>query len=363
LLVCCIQIQQHVSSHHNAKKKKNRKDAWSLQRAMVTTSENILAIAELGGLIMNRLALSALTALSFTSKTNYLHVQHYMSNKLKTIFGPFELPLHEVQWKLKQTDGIIIGSAALRAVAPAEFPVTIDSIEIVVLGHGLAAFEDWLTTSCGYRQKATNFDKNEHACTGLVQSCHSFVNDRDLEINVLVVETSNRLYEVVFHSSNTANMNMITCHGLFTAYRSLLNRGLAARNRVTNMLTMVIVSASSRHRQQMLGEEMCFKTMSDGFTFLQSDASPHPLHTCRCEQRSICPLTMRNTNDSMCSFMRVLRIEERVAVNAGTMNIPTINHRLPNIVWCRADKMGLGFALCMTCDRISRISRENLDVI
>jgi hypothetical protein len=126
------------------------------------------------------------------------------------------------------------------------------------------------------------------------------------------------------------------------------------------MVTMIFVSASSRSHQQMMAEESILKTMSDGFAFVETEPSPHQHRTCHCEHRSVCPLTMRNSNDSMCSFMHVLTINEHVGINQGILRIPTVTPRLPNVIWCRADKRGIGYAFHMTIDRISKISRDKI---
>jgi hypothetical protein len=326
--------------------------------ATICLFERVLVVVELGGLIMDSLALSALIALSYTSRTNYIRVQDYTRSKLITIFGPFQLPLHEVLWKLEDTGGFVTGAAALRAVAPAVLPVIVNTLDIVVWSKHLPELEDWLTYSHSYTGKIL-----DHAVIhGISQfnSCVSFtrrIHGRNMEIKVFVVDKPSKGYELVFHSSNTADMNVISSNGLFTPYRSLLNRGLVTPNNVANMISTRTASAPVKARQQVIDAQNNANAESQGLVLITPNPYPHLNNWCDCIHRSACPLVFRETNDSMCSFMRIYNIGEYGVIKESLASIPTKRCRLANVVWCLADvEDGLpGFAFHMSWDRIKKI--------
>jgi hypothetical protein len=329
--------------------------------ATVCQFERVFVVIELGGLIMDSLALSALIALSYTSRTNYIRVQDYTRSKLITIFGPFQLPLHEVLWKLDHTGAIVTGAAALRAVAPAVLPVIVNTLDIVIRSDRLPELEDWLTYSHCYTGTS-----NHAVVDGISQfsSCISFtrrIHSRSMEIKVFMVDKPGKTYELIFHASNTANMNMITSNGLFTPYRSLLNRGLVAQNHVTNMVTTRTASGPVKAHQQMIDAQNNANAESQGLVLITPNSLPHLNNWCDCTHRSACPLVFRDANDSMCSFMRIFNIGEYKGITESLASIPTKRYRLPNVVWRLADvEDGLpGFAFHMSWDRIKKLHQSS----
>ena len=322
--------------------------------------EKACNVTELGALFMDRLALSALIALSFTSRTNYMHVQDYMQSKMITIFGPFGLPFQEMYWLLLRADAIIVGSAALRAVAPTILPITVETLDFVVKSYELHFLVELLEYSHNYRR----IEPSNHTVIEGISPFHSTrtyacsIHHQVKEINIFVTKGTSP-YEFIFHSSNTTEMNMITHDGLFTAYRSLLNRGLVARNHVTNMVNRGTIPNHVKATLQRKIDEDNAKAESQGFAFIHLTQYPHPLRSCQCPHRSACSARFRITTDSMTSQMRLLNSAEYNAVGNNRHLIPTQQAcMLPPVVWRLADvELGSqGFAYNMTEDRIANMS-------
>jgi hypothetical protein len=317
------------------------------------TLDDLLQVAELMGLIMDELPLSALVALSFTSKAKLILVQDYMWSKLMSITSPFGLDATRLMEHLAMTSSVIVGSIALKAVAPAALQISTDNLDIAVPSGRIHVFDDWLTKRCGYKPSKSVTESRKG-----ILFCYTFIcriDDRDMKVNILGVANRSQAHELAFYSSNTASMNMITSRGLFTAYRTLLNRKLMVANHVSNMVPMTRYQV--RERLSKIADSNNAKTQSRGFTLLNVQPIPHTYELCQCKHVSACPSTIRYTRDPMGSFLRLLDQAEYEAISVRGDPIPTYDTQLPPIFWRLADvELGSqGFAFHLSDDRIAHM--------
>jgi hypothetical protein len=311
--------------------------------------ETVYGIPELGSLIMDLLSVSHLVTLSYTSRTNYVRVQHYVRHKLATIFAPFELTRDDVMTHLLFSESFVVGSVALKAVVPATWPISTNNIDIVVQAGSVHVLRAWLLDR-GY----SKLKKSNHTFSGLgapFQCCYSYAKG-STAVNLMVVGRQTKGYDLIFHASNTSGMNMLSPRGLFTAYRTLLHLELAVHNHVTNMVSMRNAHLSVQQHQKQVDRASCAKAVSRGFTFVTPDPSPHPSDYCLCPYASACPLTIRDMNDSMCSYLRIL--------GNGEFDSFSLAHqkRRPVVIWRLADveEGSQGFAFPLTHSRINSIA-------
>jgi hypothetical protein len=321
---------------------------------MAALLDSILNVPELSGLTMDELPLSALIALSFTSKENLIRVQDYMWSKLTIILTPFRLDAKRLMDHMLFTSSLIVGSIALKTVAPATLPIFTNSLDMVVQLTYVQFLEDWLTTRCGYKPTKPEFEIIDHGAA--FKRCCSFtrrIDDRDMHVNLLCVNDRSQAYELVFYSSNTASMNIITPMGFFTAYRTLLNREEMVANHVCNMRAMD--ECQDKDHLSMIDENNNIKTQNRGFSLLPVRPSPHLYELCQCQHPSACPSTIRHTQDPMCSFLRLLVEGEYETVSVRRGRIPESDTRLPPVVWRLADveNGSQGFVFHLSEDRIS----------
>ena len=286
---------------------------------------------ELGSLIMDCLALPALLALSYTTKLMHAQVHRYLHMKLIVIFTSFGITADDIITHLRLTNSLIIGSIALRAVAPITYSISSSHLDILVPTTHLSFFKDWLTITCGYTQELS--PSICHELLFHVRHHQMFVHQiggRKKVINVFGVQTIEDTYKMLFYSSNTSLMNAITGWGLFTPYRSLLNRGLVAHNHIEN--TLVVGEVLSTLRAQLFRAALLseIRTRINGFLFIPT--SQHLRLPCQCPNRSACPLRIRHTNDSFCTFLRIFTNAEWSALQS-TIFIPIDNPCLPLILW------------------------------
>jgi hypothetical protein len=314
---------------------------------------HVMEIAEIAELIMDTLALPGLITLSSTSKTNYFHTQNYIRHKLSKIFAPFGLSRDFIMIHLLATKSFIIGPIALKAVAPAIMSINTPHLDIVVPCNYMEYFEDCLTQKFGYK-KMISPDKY-----GVVfKYSFSFTQQIDNQlraIHLLAVGSQNDGYEAIFHMSNTANMNIISYSGLFSAHRTLLDQGLAVQNITTNMITMSNLHPHTRTRQSIIDSDNNSAIEKAGFHLIRQGIPAHwnENTTCQCIHRSACPLVVRNTNDSMCSFMRLLS-----DTDYEDAYIAPRLRQLPTVIWRLADNSGRatpGFAFHLTNDKIKKL--------
>jgi hypothetical protein len=318
-----------------------------------TTFETVYNVPELGNLIMESLALTALIALSYTSRAIHGHVQQHMRSKLSLILAPFGIGRRDLMTQLRFAESFIIGSIALKAVAPSTWSITTNNIDIVVQCAQLTLLEDWLMVKCGYKRRSPNHTNSGYNAP--FRFCYSYtrkIDQRDMYINLLAVRSRSEGYELIFHASNTTGMNMLSPRGLFTGYATLLNHRQVAHNQVTNMASMRTIYSVAERRQDRIDRANDRKAQSRGFEFVTLDPSPHPFDTClRCPYVSACPLTIRNMNDSMCAYMRLVRDDE----TAGQSVLSPEGSRRPEVIWRLADVQGgrQGFAYHLTYCRIN----------
>jgi hypothetical protein len=100
---------------------------------MATASFNdVFNTFELASMIMDYLSVSALLAISYTTKRMYTQVHCYLHGKLGIIFAPFGTTTEDVLKNLRLTNSLIIGSIALKAVAPTTCSITSSHLDILV---------------------------------------------------------------------------------------------------------------------------------------------------------------------------------------------------------------------------------------
>jgi hypothetical protein len=309
--------------------------------------ETVYGIPELGTEVMDLLALPHLTALSYTSRMNYIRAQHYLRHKLARIYAPFGLTRDDVMRHLLFSEAFIVGSIALKAVAPATWPIVTNNIDVVVQAVARHVLERWLLDH-GY-SKCRKSNRTFSGYNAPFQCCHSYTKG-GMDVNLMVVDRRTEGYDLIFHASNTAGMNMLSPRGLFAAYRTLLNHQLVVPNNVSNMVSMRTVYRSVQLYQNWIDKASNSKAVSRGFTFLTPDPSPpHPSDCCLCPYVSACLLMVRNMNDSMCSYMRILG-------DAELQSFSVIHQkRRPTVIWRLADveEGSQGFAFPLTYSRIN----------
>jgi hypothetical protein len=317
--------------------------------------DSVYRVAELSALIMDLLALPSLLALSYTTKTNYAHAHGYIRSKLARCLAPYGLCLNDIIQYLIFTDCHIIGSIALKAVAPAVFPIAANNLDIVVDELNLLVISQWLKKN-GYQREEYGHIANNFPH---FNDCHSYalrIHGQEKVIKIHIVKTKYEAYEFIFRTSNTTGMNMITGNGLFTGYRNLLNQGLAVRSAVTRMGSIsgpTTLTTQEINLQSEIDVANNLKAQSHGFTF--STPAP-PLHIqggiCSCTLRSACPFTARNSNDSMCSFMRLFDDAGYEAIQSRQEKIPVTVRKVPLVTWRLPDAEGGTNGLVFDCRRV-----------
>jgi hypothetical protein len=299
---------------------------------------DIYHVVELGSMVMDFLPLSALLSLSYASKEIYVKAHFYTHHKLTAIFAPFGISFVTIINYLRLTNALVIGPVALKAVAPAILPVFTTQLDIVVPINGLVHFNTWLTLQGNYQCESRS---NHHVQFPSVKQRLSFVRhtqEHKYVVNLLVVGARANAYQTLFHSFSTVYMNAISGSSLFTAYRSLLNHGKAAHNYIPNTMAMENNFSSTTLQLSKDSVVSQLKTMHCGFSFTEPN---HPFprlpSQCRCTDRSACPLTLRNTNDKLCSMMQILTTSELDAIQTGSKAVPIDNPVLSTIIWRLGD--------------------------
>jgi hypothetical protein len=315
-----------------------------------TMFNDVYDVCELGGIIMDELALPALLALSYTSKGQYLRVHAYIRLKLTLILAPFGISLTCLMDHLRLTDALVIGSVAFKAVAPAAAKIIPKQLDIVVCKNELFVLKDWLCIRCNYTLNPLSIHQQQRLPpVKSVVSLARHTHDQKKVVNLLVVDTIGDTYKTLFYATNTAYMNAITPWGLFTPYRSLLSQGKVAHNHILNTMALEKASLSLRARLQEASLFSEIAIRMQGFEVIPINPFPHLYYRCFCVDRTACPLIVRNTNDSHCSFIRVFSNLEFRALESGSFEIPIHNPRFPMVIWRLADieggSAGLAFLL------------------
>src|ERR1700694_2674249 len=200
---------------------------------------DVYSICELGSIIMDCLPLSALLALSFTSRAAYSQAHQYLRFKLGMILRPFGITMDDLIRHLRMTNSLVMGSIALKACAPKNHFIGSGHLDIVVPASDFRVLKDWITSTCGYihiQSYPVRHELFSYIGHHSMQVFGRQIDGRRRTINLFGVRTQDDPYKLLFYSSNTALMNAITGRGLFTPYRSLLNQGKAAHNHVDNIL-------------------------------------------------------------------------------------------------------------------------------
>jgi hypothetical protein len=298
-----------------------------------STFQTVYDIVELATLVMDSLALSSLIALSFVNKSYFVRVHDYIRRKLRRIFSPFGLSM-DIIWSILQWDSTIIGTVALKAVAPLTLPHTTRNLDIVVVRHRLDVVEGWLVQA-GYGRIDSLHVPTEYAIPS--QYRHSFsrmAGTTETFVNLLAVEERRHAYELCFFVSNTALMNCINQRGLFNGYRGLLTRGLAVRNHVQNMdrVSTFFDLTGPQHVANDISNDA--KVEALGFTFLPINSDFHWPEHCLCIPRSTCPTEHRNMNDTTSASVPIFTVSEldTIRLRAHEGGIPIcMRHR--GVVW------------------------------
>ena len=316
--------------------------------------DSVYSVAELADLIMDSLGLSALVALSYTSKLRYFRVQDYLRLKLTKIFASFQLGRDDLMTTLLSTRAFIIGSIALKAVTPAVMPITCDNLDIVVPLSETFTFEAWLTSiSHGYEWTTPSHTN----CIPFLK-CDSFfriIDGQIMTVNLLIVSNEFQAHELLFYSSNTASMNMITHSSIFTAYPTLLDLKLVVQNHSINMIGMgpAALGHPAMVHQIKIDQDNNKKAEQRGFTLLPESTSHwNEYAACQCMHLSACPLTIRNMNDTMCSWLPLLTDREY-----ADERIKGPHQRVPPVIWRLADVGARvpGFSFCLTKERVLKM--------
>ena len=313
---------------------------------------SIISVAELAGLVMDHMTLPALTAFSFTSKTNYVRVQDHSHRKLRRILSPLGFPAESVLATLSSASAIIVGSIALKAVSPIDPLIYADTLDIVVAKRHLPAIKAWLTQSFAFGQPTVS----PLACTPIpFIRCHKYKRDfdgRQVGVNVYTVADQSAVYEFPFYSASTSTMNFITGSGVYTGYRTLLNRRFAIRSRSVRMAGFMIGSI----RGQIINDNLQLRKAQDRqFTFIEPTPASHSEDSCLCQFDSACPSTLRNTRDNMGAYLRLLNAQDRNAIADEGARIPRTGMRPPLVSWKLAAGQEWGFAFQLTEDRLRRL--------
>jgi hypothetical protein len=302
------------------------------------TFQDVSDINELGSMIMDLLALPALLALSYTSKTMHHQANQYLRRKLTLILSSFGINANQMIEHLRLTDALIVGSMALKAVASAALPISSCHLDILVPMHRLSVLNNWITIGCQYARNLNAPVETELQLQ--VRNRRSFVrhiHGQRKTINLYSVRTRGDTYKMLFSLSNTAWMNAISGWGLFTLYRSLLSEGKAALNHLDNTFAIRRFSPGRRTRLFRAAVISQIRTEMHGFIFIPPSPLSHSNYQCRCINKSACPQVIRSTNDSMCSIMRIYSDAEWTSLQSPTRVIPISNPRLPTIIWRLAD--------------------------
>lgn len=307
---------------------------------MIMTFEAVYCVAELLAFIMDFLALPTIISLSFTTKLNYVRVQGHLRSKMAKCLAPFGLLLDDTLQHLIFTDGLIIGFIALEAVAPFVWSIATDSLDIVVEGLHFNLITNWF--------KSHGYELNEATPTIpnplLFGTCHSFLRqfpNREMVINLFTVKTKYQEIEFVFHSSNTAGMNMITGEGLFVPYRSLLDLELAVRNDSTRMGSTdrsTIIPTNELQKLTQIDKNNNLKASSNGFTLITPNLH-FPTNICYCTPLSTCSLKPRISTDKECSIIRLLQGDEYKAIQSNQKILISIP-KVPLVNWKLTDGEG-----------------------
>jgi hypothetical protein len=299
-----------------------------------TTFETIYDIPELGTLIMDSAALSALVALSFVNTAYFFRVHEYIRNKLHRILGPFGIQTDDIMEILQSTNAVVVGTIALQAVAPISLALTTRNIDIVVDRYLLPLMESWLV-DFGYQLKdSINVPTDYLVPYRNRRSFTRMFGTREMFVNLLLVEHSNQAHEFVFFATNTTFMNSITRNGLFNGYSSLLSQRLAVENHVHHMQGVRQFFDSNDVDLVTTTEDDKVKAEGRGFRFLLTNSVSHWPTTCRCIPRSACPLEPRHMNDFMSTSMSIFTDDEtqHIRARAPFGGIP-ISIRHPVVIW------------------------------
>jgi hypothetical protein len=313
--------------------------------------DDVFKVVELSSTIMDWLALPALLALSLTTQGNYHQVLDYMASKLATIVAPFGILYEDLIHHLRATESLLVGTIPLKAVAPACLPILTNTLEFVVPAKQLSCFKNWITIECDYVQDSQPCNHSPHPF-GPVKYISSYsrtVHHHKMVVNVSVVNTIGNSYEVIFHSFHTAHMNAINGQGFFCAYPSLIADGKAVHNAITHTIALEETVTSARMRILRSAYISEATTRKDGFEFITPDRAQQCQDHCVCDYRSACPLTLRNTNDAWCMFLRTFTKAEVSAMQGRSQRFMVRNSRLPQIVWklaeASSDSAGFAFEL------------------
>lgn len=295
-----------------------------------TPFEQVFWLAELGDSVMDALALPALIALAYTSRNVYIRVQLYLRSKMRLALVPFGLNRSELMQQIELAQSFIIGAIVLKMVAPAKLSITTNNIDVIVVTSHVRPLENWIRNQ-GFVQKLIgNHDISGYF--GPFQFCHSFgkqVQGSWVEINLLIVDSRSSAYQLVFHTSNTACMNILGPRGIWTGYRTLLTNQIAIQNHVTQLVSMNTMYRSAEQHQNYIHQQKNIKTQSRGFIFPGAELY-HPSNSCpNCLFLSACPLTIRKMNDRMCSYMPISSDGD---IQTDTCRIPIRRHHCPPLV-------------------------------
>lgn len=331
---------------------------------MPTFSE-LIAIAELGDLVLDGLPLPGLTAFAFTSRANYLRVQDYIRSKFRRLFTPFKIGLKSMMTILRFTGSIIVGSVALKAVAPADAPIHPGGLDLVVPMGQLSSLESWLAKLkyeyLAERPLAPNSRRAIPYATRFSYARRQ--GDRVSHVHIYAVHKQTAVYEFIFYGSNTSTMNYISYNGLYSAYRSLLDQGLAAKNHTTNMIPYFFIARAALSEQNALDDANNLKAIQRGFQMIAPVPSAPTGHTyskCECVHLAACPCTIRHTHDLSGAYLRFMNGGEYRSFKYESDSLPRTHTKPPITFWKLADVQGSsrGFAFLLTERRLFNMLHE-----
>lgn len=318
-------------------------------------------------LIFNYLALSSLIKFAYLSKANHVWVLHYVKQKISNVVDTFGIPIEDLMTMLYKARAVIVGSVALKVVAPAVMPITPNGLDIVMEIGYETHFKRWLMRQHGYRRvliPILTFPPS----TPFIKYCFSFErdmgNNRFAVINLILVYRQGQVYEFAYHSPNTAMMNMLFPQGPFVAYRALLDDQKAVRNDSYRIRRLYGIDASAEQHQKIHNFLSNMKLERRGFTFVPRERIPHPINFCNCcPYKSACPLTIRDSNDTMCCFFPISYEDNLVTTIASSLTPSVILRRRPSLIWMLPDEFGRqkGFVQFLRYGTISMI-KHVLDI-
>ena len=139
----------------------------------------IFNINELITLIMQSLDLASLYSFSHTLAKNYICIHAYLCTKVGLLLMPFGLVYKEFMEELNWRNAFIIGSIALKAVAPESFLLETNNLNIIIITnihnhhHQLHFLEEFLVKS-SYSAKEPNYCPTTPTYTKPFTFCRSF---------------------------------------------------------------------------------------------------------------------------------------------------------------------------------------------